>query len=105
MSKTSIIHPLHFQIIQRKGATWYFKYGSVFYNRTDKDLPENDRERLFGITKNQIVIELFRLNGGMSGYYLANVLDKKYYYCGQDWESVKLRLKELGIGRDEPDYF
>jgi hypothetical protein len=60
---------------------------------------------LFGITKNQIVIELFRTGGGKPGYYLANVRDKKYYYCGQDWESVKLTLKELGIGRDEPDYF
>lgn len=102
MSTTSIIHPLHFQIIQRVGTTWYFKYGSVFFNRTDKSLPESDRERLFGITKNQIVIELFRINGGKSGYYLANLRDKQYYYCGDDWASVKTKFKELGIGRDEP---
>jgi hypothetical protein len=102
MSTTSIIHPLHFQIIQRIGTIWYFKYGSVFYNRTDKSLPESDRERLFGITKNKIVTELFRINGGKSGYYLANLRDKNYYYCGDDWASVKTKLKELGIGRDEP---
>ncbi|WP_414552003.1 hypothetical protein [Anabaena sp. CCY 0017] len=104
MSLTSVIHPLHFQIIQRNGTTWYFKYGSVFYNRTDKDLPESDRERLFGITKNKIVTELFRINGGQSGYYLANLRDKNYYYCGDDWASVKAKLRELGIGRDEPNY-
>lgn len=104
MSTKSVIHPLHFQIIQRKGTTWYFKYGSVFYNRADKSLPEADRERLFGITKNKIVIELFRLNGGKSGYYLVNLRDKNYYYCGEDWESVKVKFRELGIGRDEPSY-
>ncbi|MBD2603854.1 hypothetical protein H6G81_04725 [Scytonema hofmannii FACHB-248] len=105
MSTTSIIHPLHFQIIQRIGTTWYFKYGSVFYNRTDKSLPESNRERLFGITKNKIVIELFRINGGNSGYYLANLRDKKYYYCGDNWEDIKAKLQELGIGTDEPNNY
>lgn len=100
MSRTSIIHPLHFQIIQREGTTWYFKYGNIFYNCAGESIPETDRERLFGITKNQIVIELFRLNGGMSGYYLANLRDKKYYYCSQDWEGIKLKLQELGIGKN-----
>ncbi len=56
-----------------------------------------------GITKNKIVTELFRISGGKPGYYLANFRDKKYYYCGDDWASVKLKLQELGIGRDEPN--
>jgi len=104
MSTTSIIHPLHFQIIQRVGTTWYFKNGGVFYNRTGEHIPESDRERLFGITKNKIVIELFRINGGNAGYYLANLRDQKYYYCGDNWASVKTKLQELGIGKDEPNY-
>jgi hypothetical protein len=99
----SIIHPLHFQIIQREGTTWYFKNGGVFYNRTGEPIPESDRERLFGITKNKIVIELFRINAGKPGYYLANLRDKKYYYCGDNWEDVKAQLKELGIGTDDPN--
>ena len=45
---------------------------------------------------------LFRINGGKQGYYIANILDKKYYYCGTEWEDVKIKLKELGIGRDDP---
>lgn len=104
MSTTSIIHPLHFQIILKVGTTWYFKNGGVFYNRTGKPIPKSDRERLFGITKNKIVIELFRINGSKSGYYLVNLQDKKYYYCGDEWEDIKAKLQELGIGRDEPNY-
>lgn len=59
---------------------------------------------MFGTTKNKVVIELFRINGGKIGYYLVNLREKKYYYCGQDWASVKAKLRELGIGRDEPNY-
>jgi len=32
------------------------------------------------------------------------VVDKKYYYCGDNWASVKAKLQELGIGKDEPNY-
>ena len=100
MSTASIIHPFHFQIIQRSGTTWYFKGGIPFYNSTNK--PLLDRERLFGITKNKIVISLFRINGGKPGYYLANLKDKNYYYCGADWSDVKKKLLDLGIGRADP---
>ncbi len=48
-----------------------------------------------------MVIELFRINGGKSGYYLANIRDKKYYYC-IDRDGVKTKLFELGIGRVDP---
>nr|WP_306296913.1 hypothetical protein [Nostoc sp. TCL26-01] len=46
---------------------------------------------------------MFRINGGNAGYYLANLRDKKYYYCGDNWEDVKTKLEELGIGKDEPN--
>ncbi len=50
----------------------------------------------------KVAIALFGVNGGKQGYYIANILDKKYYYCGTQWEDVKTKLKELGIGRDDP---
>ncbi|WP_335042942.1 hypothetical protein [Nostoc sp.] len=46
MSTTSIIHPLHFQILQRVDTTWYFKNGGFFYNRTGKSSPESDQEMI-----------------------------------------------------------
>ncbi|AHJ28613.1 hypothetical protein NSP_22810 [Nodularia spumigena CCY9414] len=54
------------------------------------------------MTKIKVLVELFRVNGGKAGLYLADIRDKKYYYCGQKWEDVKGLLRELGIGRDEP---
>jgi hypothetical protein len=50
----------------------------------------------------KVAIELFGINGGLQGYYIANILDKKYYYCGTEWSDVKAKLQELGIGRPDP---
>ena len=44
---------------------------------------------------------LFKINGGQEGYYLANILDKQYYYCGKNPYDVKAKLNELGIIRPE----
>ncbi|MBO3462052.1 MAG: hypothetical protein KME33_29790 [Aetokthonos hydrillicola CCALA 1050] len=58
---------------------------------------------MYDISPQQVAIELFRINGGKSGYYLADLRSqKKYYYCGNEPESVKLKLLELGIGRVSP---
>lgn len=76
--------------------------GRVFYNGTNQpiDLPHIERE--FGLSDEQIVIELFRVNGGKAGFYLGNLRDRKYYYCGLKWEDIKTTLLQLGIGRAEP---
>ncbi|MDF5715840.1 MAG: hypothetical protein PUP93_18640 [Rhizonema sp. NSF051] len=44
---------------------------------------------------------LYRISGGRQGYYIADILDKKYYYCGTQWLDVKALLLELGIGRPD----
>ncbi|MDB9442061.1 hypothetical protein PN497_11915 [Sphaerospermopsis kisseleviana CS-549] len=49
------------------------------------------------------MIELFRVNGGKNGYYIANIRDKQHYYCGSDWADVKVKLRQLGIGRNDPN--
>lgn len=51
----------------------------------------------------EVAIELFRLNGGKAGYYIADIFEKKYYYCGTQWEDVKIKLRELGIGKQDPN--
>ncbi len=57
---------------------------------------------LFDTSMEKIAAELRRINNANQGYYIANTLVKKYYYHGTEWEDVKTKLKELGIGRDEP---
>lgn len=94
--------PIHLQIYEREGTKWFFHGGNIFYNpqNISTDL-ESTLERN-GLTKIKVLVELFRINGGKTGLYLADIRDKKYYYCGQKWEDVKGQLRELGIGRDEP---
>ncbi|MBO3462974.1 hypothetical protein G7B40_001645 [Aetokthonos hydrillicola Thurmond2011] len=97
-----IVTPIYYQIYKRVGATWIVKDPSqVFYNPSSEQTDLQKIARLFDTTEQAVIIELFRLNGGQPGYYLANLKDKKYYYCGT-WEGVKQKLLELGIGRVDP---
>lgn len=105
MSSTSIVHPLHYLIIEQKETAWHFQTGGkVFYNPRNIPVPLDckDQMRQFGLDSKKVVIELFRINAGRAGYYLANLRDKKYYYCGTEWEDVKTTLRSLGIGRVDP---
>ncbi|MFB2979160.1 hypothetical protein [Microseira sp. BLCC-F43] len=41
------------------------------------------------------------MKGGQTGFYLANLRHKRYYYCGIDVVDIKAMLRSLGIGRDD----
>jgi hypothetical protein len=97
----TIIYPLYFRILRRKPDGWCITKPSVFYNPSDRPYdPELDWEA-YGITKQKLVVELFRQYGGKIGYYLANIRDKKYYYCGLTDKDIQEKLYSLGIGRKE----
>jgi hypothetical protein len=101
----NLIHPLHYLIVRREGVTWYFKPGNhVFYNPRNVPVSLNldDRLHRFGLTVSTVIIEMFRLNCGKPGYYLANLREKKFYYCGLDFDDVKAVFLSLGIGRQDP---
>jgi hypothetical protein len=105
MSSTSIVHPLHYLTIERKGTEWHFHTGGrVVYNPSNVpvSLDCHDRMRQFGLNFAKVAIELFRINAGKAGYYLANLRERKYYYCGTSWKDVKTTLISLGIGRADP---
>jgi hypothetical protein len=98
----SIYSPLYLQIYQREGTRWYLLPGKVFYNPKNIEIDFDSTLQRNGLTKTEIQIELFRINGGKQGYYLADLKMKKYYYCGTVFDDVKLKLRELGIGRVDP---
>jgi hypothetical protein len=101
---STIVHPLHYLIVYREGTTWKFKGGgSIFYNprNVPVSLSIEDRLHRFGLTPPDLMIALFRLNGGRAGYYLANLRDRQYYYCGSDWSDVKATFNAIGIGRSD----
>lgn len=96
---TTIIYPSYFRIFECRNGRWFIKNLEAFVTTTTTN--HEDIKALYGITEGQIVVELFRINAGKSGYYLANIQDKKYYYC-VDRDGVKKKLLELGIGREDP---
>ena len=102
-SNTAVYCPVYYQIIQRRGNGWAFKHGEPFINLFNvPTLSIEDEFTAFDTSMKKVAIEMFRINGGKEGYYIANILDKKYYYCGTQWEDVKTKLKQLGIDRDDP---
>jgi hypothetical protein len=102
MSNSTLIHPDYIRIVERKPKGWLFKKGRMFYKRIPIAIDFDDFELLYGISDRQIAIELFRVNGGKAGYYLADLRHKKFYYCGLSHEDIKTTLFQLGIGRLDP---
>lgn len=95
---TTAIHPIHYRVIKRVGTHWHVKG-----TKLNSSLPIGLKDvGDYGITVQEVFISLFRINGGSSGYYLANLKNKKYYYCGPKSEDVKTTLHSLGIGRVDP---
>ncbi len=102
-----IVCPAYYLIVRhfvdaKRGGIWGFVKGKTFYNPKDTPVPETKVYEDFGLTKKQILVELFRIGIGKLGYYLVNLRERKYYYCGEDWEDVKEKFKSLGIGRRDP---
>lgn len=102
MSDDFVIYPDYFRIFECRAGRWFIKNVEIFYRATTTVVNYEDIAALYGITELQVVIELFRINGGKSGYYLANFRDKKYYYCGLERDDTRRKLLELGIGRIDP---
>lgn len=98
-----LVTPYYYKVYERDGTSWFARDASkVFYNSTNEPLNLRNVEQQFGLTDEAVVISLFRINGGKAGFYLANLRDHKYYYCGSSWEDVRATLYSLGIGKADP---
>jgi hypothetical protein len=87
----------------RKREHWEFIHGEVFWNPLNlPKLSLEDTFSMFGTTLVKVAAKLLQINNGQPGYYLANLADKKYYYCGENLEDIRTKLRELGIGQLEP---
>jgi hypothetical protein len=99
MNNDTIVYPSYFRIFECRTGRWFIKNTDAFIGKTS--IKDNDIASIFGITERQVVINLFRINGGKSGFYLVNLRDKTYYYCGSR-EGIKIQMRSLGIGREDP---
>ena len=99
----SVVVPPYIQIYQREGVKWFiYEGGEPFYNPTSTPMDTEHVARQFNMTDEQVVIQLFRINGGKPGFYLANLCNRKYYYCGNESNDIRHTLRSQGIGRPDP---
>jgi hypothetical protein len=96
---STVIYPIYYRVIRCEGGKWYVKGAKLCSpNHIPIGLENVDS---YGITSESLLVSLFRVNGGKAGYYVANLRDKKYYYCGLTIEDVQATFLTLGIGRVE----
>lgn len=99
---TILFYPAYIQIVEKKIDGWFYCPGEIILNLHNQTVDLLSIEERHGLTKQQIIIELFRLYSGKLGYYLINLPLKEYYYCGQTKQDVQKQLWNLGIGKEEP---
>ncbi|GAA6619942.1 hypothetical protein [Scytonema sp. NUACC26] len=97
-----IVAPIYYRVVRRCGTQWHFVKGESFYNPLN--LPSMSLDDLFtsfGISMREAASQLRKINGGEEGFYLIDIMQKQYYYCGFHPSCVKDKLIELGIGTRE----
>jgi hypothetical protein len=102
---STFVHPSYFHVFCRvQDGRWGRLGSSESINASDRasGLSPNqaqwDLVELYGISTENVAVELFRINGGWLGYYLANLRDRTYWYCGPELADVQMKLIDLGIG-------
>lgn len=102
MQNSQLILPDYYRVIECCGDLWHFKKMTPFYTRIPISIDYNDFELLYGISKQQVINEAARIRQGEPGFYLVNLRQKRYYYCGKQSKDVRAMLLSLGIGRSDP---
>ncbi len=93
----AIFTPAYIQVVQRKPNGWFQSKPDEIYNLSGRDFDSLNKEKYFGLTKSQILKELFCRYQGKLGYYLVNLAKREYYYCGLSVDDIQEKLYELGI--------
>ncbi|BAZ11430.1 hypothetical protein NIES4071_32560 [Calothrix sp. NIES-4071] len=100
---TYITAPIYYRVVRRCGTQWHFVKGETFYNPLNLPKPSLDSLfATFGTSLRSCAAKLLSINGGEEGFYLVDIMNKRYYYCGKSIQDIKSKLLELGIGRPDP---
>jgi hypothetical protein len=89
--------PFHYRFFECRSGKWLFHRASAIYRLNGENCDVDNLEANFGLSRWDVVTQLFRLNGGHDGFYLANLRDREYYYCGLEAEDVPAKIRELGL--------
>ena len=99
---TILFYPAHIQIVEKKIDGWFYSPGQLITNPQRENINLLNIEERHGLSKRQVIIELFRRYSGKLGFYLVNLANREYHYCGETKNDVREKLWSLGIGRPDP---
>lgn len=102
MSNTEWVYPAYYQIVRQEARGWHFLIGEPFFNPKGVNYTLEALFKDYGTSEVEIAVALFRLHPDKAGYFLANLRDRQYHYCGPNIEDVKTTFLSLGIGRVDP---
>ncbi|MEN9520196.1 MAG: hypothetical protein RLZZ381_2784 [Cyanobacteriota bacterium] len=94
---SAIFTPGYIQVIERTQTGWFQSKPKSVFNLSNLPFDSLNKEKYYGLTKTQILAELFRRYQGKLGYYLVDLSDREFYYCGLTVQDLQAKLFELGI--------
>ncbi len=97
-----IIYPDYICIIEKTPNEWRIKQPKKLFWRSPKaTIPayREKREEAYGLTTKDLILPLFKKFLGKLGFYLVNMREREYYYCGLTWQDVQQKLWDIGITR------
>lgn len=99
---TNLYYPFYIQVVERKVNGWFQSQNEICFNPNNRKVDLLNAEKTYGLTKTEIVTELFRRYQGKLGYYLVHLPRREYHYCGLTSQDIKEKLLDLGITRRDP---
>lgn len=94
---TAILVPGYIQVIEKTADGWFQTKPTSVVNFSDRAFDCLNKEKYYGLTKAQIVTELFKKYQGKLGFYIVNLDRHQYYYCGLTVNDIKEKLVDLGV--------
>ncbi|BAZ12981.1 hypothetical protein NIES4071_48150 [Calothrix sp. NIES-4071] len=91
----TIVYPGYICLVLRLKNRWHNLCGETFYN--PYNFPIYKLEDLFlflGLTMKEVANELRKINNAAPVITSADIVERKYYYCGTEWDDVKRTLRE-----------
>jgi hypothetical protein len=92
-----IFTPGYIQVLEKTLDGWFQNQPKKVFNLSDRHFDSLNKEKYYGLTKTQIIAELFKRYQGKLGYYLVNLSEREFYYCGLTVRDLQNKLFELGI--------
>lgn len=97
---TAIFVPGYIQVIEKTLDGWFQTKPTSIVNFSDRTFDCLNKEKYYGLTKTQITKELFKRYQGKLGYYIVNLNQRQYYYCGLTVKDIQEKLVDLGVLKD-----